>query len=260
MNTSTPLSDVGAPEPEESAFAPLEAVLIDMDGTAADTEPHWYAAEAEYVEQYGESGDMDDARKLVGTPIVTTTNALRERTGSDDTHEEILAFLIEELVEAISTGRAAPRPGILELIDALDDAGIPTALVTSSHAPLAQAFVGALLPRTFDAVVSGDDVKNLKPDPEPYLLAASKLGVDPAQCVVLEDSPSGIGSGIASGASVIGIPCIVDVPKRENLSRVACAAELSIPLLVRIAAGEVVDTLDDEGEGGNEGADAVERE
>lgn len=251
MDAKARLSDGAALDPGVSAVASLEAVLIDMDGTAADTEPHWFAAEAKYASQYGKPWGTEDAHKLVGTPIRTTTTALRERTDSGHSHEEILAFLIEQMVGAISTGEANPRPGILELLAQLKEAGIPVALVTSSHAPLAEAFVRTLPPGTFAAVISADDVKNLKPHPEPYLRAAAQLGVDPSLCVALEDSPSGVASAVASGAKVIGIPCVVDVPRAENLSRVGSAEELTIPLLRRIVEGEVVDTLGHPSGGGS---------
>lgn len=220
----------------------LEAVLLDMDGTAADTEPQWLIAETQYAQQFGATWTEEDAHRMVGKPIVTTTNALRERTGSDHSHEEILGFLLERLVEAISSGRAGLRPGIKGLITRLKEAGVPIALVTSSHRPMADALVATLPEGTFDAVVSADDVQQLKPHPEPYLLAMQQLGVGPQGCVVVEDSPSGIASGMAAGANVVGIPCIVDLPQVDGLSQFRSAGELTLPVLSQIVSGEVFNT------------------
>lgn len=220
----------------------LEAVLLDMDGTAADTEPQWLIAETAYAQKFGAPWTEDDAHQMVGKPIATTTSALRERTGSGQSHEEILDFLLVRLVEAISSGSAGLRPGVAGLISRLKEAGIPIALVTSSHRPLADALVGALPEGTFDAVVSADDVKQLKPHPEPYLVAMEKLGVSPRGCVVVEDSPSGIASGLAAGAHVVGIRCVVELPEVPGLSRVGSASELTLPVLSQIVAGKVLDT------------------
>jgi beta-phosphoglucomutase-like phosphatase (HAD superfamily) len=80
-----------------------------------------------------------------------------------------------------------------------------------SYRQLADVVVSALPPDTFGAVITGDEVVNGKPHPEPYLRAAGDLGVDIAECIVIEDSTTGARAGLASGARVVAAPNVVDV-------------------------------------------------
>ena len=99
------------------------------------------------------------------------------------------------------------RPGALELVDGA--AGVPAsrlALVSSSYRVLVDAALRTIGPERFDFTVAGDEVARTKPDPEPYLVAAAALGVDPGDCVVFEDAPSGIAAAEAAGCLAIGIP------------------------------------------------------
>jgi beta-phosphoglucomutase-like phosphatase (HAD superfamily) len=84
----------------------------------------------------------------------------------------------------------------------------------------------------FDTVVSYDDVERSKPDPEPYLLAAKTLGVDITNCVVLEDSLTGVQSGLSAGAQVIGIPHLVKMPSNPNLRVVESLSEINMDRLI----------------------------
>ena len=84
----------------------------------------------------------------------------------------------------------------------------------------------------FDTTVCADDVAKSKPDPAPYLLAAQKLGVDITKCVVVEDSVTGVTSGLASGAQVIGIPHLVTLPVNDNLRIVKALSDLSLDKLL----------------------------
>jgi beta-phosphoglucomutase-like phosphatase (HAD superfamily) len=81
---------------------------------------------------------------------------------------------------------------------------------------------------TFDVVVSGDDVEKSKPDPAPYLLAAKQLSVDILKCVVLEDSLTGVESGLASGAQVIGIPHLVQMKDHPSLRIISSLSEIRL--------------------------------
>src|SRR5690606_9463054 len=92
-------------------------------------------------------------------------------------------------------------------------AGVPCALVTMSWEPLAREILAALPPDSFQAVVTGDMVERGKPDPEPYLLAARRLGVDPRRCLAIEASPAGVRSARDAGCVVLAVPNHVAIPE-----------------------------------------------
>ena len=103
---------------------------------------------------------------------------------------------------------------------------MPLALVTMSYRRLADAVLADLPAATFAAVVTGDEVRRGKPHPEPYLTAAARLGVDPVDCVVVEDSPAGIASGLAAGSAVVAVPHVAPLPDDDAVTVVASLVEL----------------------------------
>ena len=104
------------------------------------------------------------------------------------------------------------RPGARELVTAVRAAGVPTALVTNTERSLVRVSFGPLVEELFDVSVCGDEVRRSKPDPEPYRTAAALLGVDPADTVAVEDSPTGAASAEAAGCAVLVVPAEVPVP------------------------------------------------
>ncbi|WP_028048109.1 HAD family phosphatase [Cellulomonas sp. URHD0024] len=216
---------------------PLAAVLWDMDGTLIDTEPFWMAAETELVEAHGGVWTYEDGLAMVGKPMIVGAQTLAAR-GVDLPHAEIIDFLNARVAAAVAAG-IPWQPGARELLGAVRAAGVPMALVTSSFAVLADPFAAAV--GLFDVVVSGDEVSRPKPDPEPYELAARRLGVDIGSCIAVEDSRSGIASAVASGASTIAIEVHHSVAERPGLSRVSSLVDVSVEDLLRVAAGEVLD-------------------
>ena len=108
--------------------------------------------------------------------------------------EDVARWLVEGMARLVLERGLPLQPGAARLLAALDAAGVPCALVTASS----RAIMDAVLKVTglsFGVTVCGEDVRRPKPDPEPYLLAAGRLGVPPAGCVVLEDSPTGVAAG-----------------------------------------------------------------
>jgi HAD superfamily hydrolase (TIGR01509 family) len=105
------------------------------------------------------------------------------------------------------------RPGARELLAAVRSAGLRSALVTATRRRLVEVALGTIGRSWFDVLVTGDEIINPKPDPEPYLTAARLLGVDPSRCVAVEDSPAGVRSALAAGCTVIGVPCDVALPE-----------------------------------------------
>jgi HAD superfamily hydrolase (TIGR01509 family) len=208
-----------------------------MDGTLIDTEPFWIAAETELVEAHGGVWTHEDGLGLVGNPMVVSAQTLADR-GVDLPLDEIVDFLNLRVAAAVAA-HIPWQPGARELLTAVHAAGVPMALVTSSFTILADPFATAV--GLFDVVVSGDEVTRSKPDPEPYLLAARRLGVDIGACIAVEDSRAGIASAVASGARTVAVEVHHVIASSPGLSRVASLEDVSFSDLQRVAAGDVLD-------------------
>jgi HAD superfamily hydrolase (TIGR01509 family) len=186
-------------------------VLFDMDGTLADTEPLWSAAEFALAERFAAPWDDADADALIGTSLAYVGEYMKHRMGLDLAPSEIVDTLMSDVVAAVRASGPAWRPGALDLLRACNSEQIPTALVTMSYRSLAQMLVEELPGAFFDVVVAGDDVRNGKPHPEPYAQAAALLGQQPADCVAIEDSPAGAESAEAAGCFVLVVHNHVDI-------------------------------------------------
>ena len=225
------------------ARVPLPAaVLWDLDGTLVDTEPLWREEEMALVAQHGGRWSLADGLALVGTALPLYGKALRD-AGVDLAPDEIVERISARIVARQAEG-ARWQPGARELVAALQAAGVPQALVTSSYRnltdPVVRDAAGALA-----VVVPGDEVSRAKPDAEPYLLAASRLGVAPEACVVVEDSRIGVAAGLAAGAHVLAVESDVQLPDDPRLSRADSLLAVTIDDLARIAAGEVLELRGD---------------
>ncbi|MDR6210290.1 HAD superfamily hydrolase (TIGR01509 family) [Nocardioides zeae] len=187
------------------------AVLWDMDGTLVDTEPYWIETEFAMAERYGATWTTEDALQLVGNDLLVSGEYIRTRMGLElsaaDVVEELLDGVVARITEAIPW-----RPGARELLADLRRAGIPCALVTMSYRRFAEPVVAALEEGSFEAVVTGDEVEHGKPHPAPYLRAAWLLGVEPGDCVAIEDSSTGVASAVAAGCRTLAVPHHVPVP------------------------------------------------
>lgn len=216
------------------------AVLWDMDGTLVDTEPYWIAAEHELVAEHGGTWTHEQALQLVGNPLAVSAGVLRD-AGVDLPVPEIVDRLLARVTAQVRDD-VPWRPGARALLEVLADAGVPCALVTMSYTVLAEA-VTAHVPGAFATLVTGDQVERGKPDPEPYLVAAHRLGVPPSECVAIEDSPTGVTSALAAGARTLGVEAVLPIEPRAGLSRAASLADVDLAFLRRMAAGEVLELV-----------------
>lgn len=219
------------------------AVLWDMDGTLVNTEPYWINAELALAERDGGTWSHEDGLTLVGNDLIFSAQQLRERGGIKGTDLEIVQDLLERVIEQVRTHGIPWRPGAQATMEAVRAAGIPCALVTMSYLNLASVIVEGFPEGTFEAVITGEVVKNGKPHPEPYLVAAEKLGVDIAHCVAIEDSPTGVKSAEAAGAKVLAVKFLVEIPAAPGRNRVETLESIGIDELRAIASGEVIDLL-----------------
>jgi len=215
--------------------AALRAVLFDMDGLLVDSEPLWFEVERAVMARLGGQWGEADQRALIGGSLDRTVSRLLAKAATPASREVVARWLVAEMAALILARGLPLQPGAGPLLAALDAVGVPCALVTASS----RAIMDAVLTVTglsFDVTVCGEDVRRGKPDPEPYLLAAARLGVPAAGCVVLEDSPTGIAAARAAGCPVIAVPS-VPVPPRPGLITVDSLEEVGFDRLEGIVAG-----------------------
>lgn len=219
------------------------AVLWDMDGTIIDTEPYWVEAEIALAHRDGGHWTHEDGLTLIGQALPTSALMLRERAGVKGSIDDIVDDLVRLVGDQLRSLGAPWQPGAKELLADLHQAGVPCALVTMSYTVLADILAELLPAGTFGTIVTGDMVTNGKPHPEPYLLAAARLGVEPSTCIAFEDSPTGIASAEAAGARAVGVPHFVNIPPKPGRSRVRSLVDVDFDMLRRLHAGEVIDLL-----------------
>jgi HAD superfamily hydrolase (TIGR01509 family) len=213
----------------------LAAVLFDMDGLLVDTEPLWLETETEVMARLGALWTPEDQQALLGGSMARTVDYLLARATRPAPPETVERWMIEGVLARVRAGRVVVQPGVRELLAEVAHAGLPHALVTSSQRVFAEAVLDAT-GITFPLTVCAEDVTAGKPDPEPYLLAAKLLDVDPVRCVALEDSPNGVASATAAGCRVLAVPSLVPIPPAPGRVVVASLAGVSLGELRRIAA------------------------
>ncbi|MHA6764400.1 HAD family hydrolase [Streptacidiphilus sp. PAMC 29251] len=218
----------------------LQAVLLDLDGTLVDTEDFWWEAESGLLAELGHPLDPAERQVVVGGPMSRVVAHLLAVTGAALTAEEFGPMINERFAELV--GRGVPvRPGALALLKELAAEGVPTVLVSASHRRIIDLVLRTLGPEHFAFSVAGDEVERTKPHPDPYLVAAARLGVDPARCVVVEDSPTGVASGEAAGCRMVVVPSVTPIGPAPGRTVLASLELLDVALLRRlIPAVEVV--------------------
>jgi HAD superfamily hydrolase (TIGR01509 family) len=202
---------------------PIQAVIFDMDGTLIDTEAAHRRAFAETGLALGWPLSDELLLSMVGIHRDENERMLAARLGPDFPLAQFYADS-DALFEAAADTGIPLRPGATLLLEHLAQSGIPMALATSTAAPFAQQRLerSGLL-HHFEVIVTRSDVVRPKPHPEPYLLAARRLGVDPAHVVAVEDSHAGVRSATAAGIATVMIPDLL--PPTEELT-LACAQVL----------------------------------
>lgn len=191
------------------------AVLWDMDGTLIDSEPYWMKSEGAFAKENNSNWSEQDGLSLVGMSLYDSSKIIKQKVGSDLEPEQIIQKLTDEVTAQLKQ-EILWRPGARELLLLLRKKKVKTALVTMSMRRMAQEVVDAIGFDCFDVVVAGDDVRQGKPHPEPYLKAAELLGVNPEDCVSFEDSITGLRSAEAAGTKAVGIKNIVEIPMQPG--------------------------------------------
>jgi HAD superfamily hydrolase (TIGR01509 family) len=193
----------------------LGAVTFDMDGLLVDSEPLWFQAESAVMERLQGTWAHGDQDALVGGSMAATVAYLLSKGTRPAEPAVVARWLREAMLELLRTARLPVLPGAVELVAEVQSAGLPYALVTSSEPEVVDAVL-AKLSVAFPVIVCGADVSHAKPDPEGYLLAAAKLGVEPWHTIALEDSVNGVLAAEAAGYRTVAVPSVVPVQQRPG--------------------------------------------
>jgi mannitol-1-/sugar-/sorbitol-6-/2-deoxyglucose-6-phosphatase len=186
----------------------ITAVIFDMDGLLVDSEPFWRRAHRTMLAKRGIDLSEEDARDLAGKGTSAIIEMWRQQYGawSAEENQYVANELFKEVAEQLETDGEA-LPGAEALVKKLFDRGVPLAVASSSPLFLIEIVLRRIgVDRYIPIRHSGVDEKRPKPFPDVYLSAADSLGVSPAQCLVFEDSPSGIEAAKAAGMRCIAVP------------------------------------------------------
>jgi HAD superfamily hydrolase (TIGR01509 family) len=210
----------------------FEAILFDMDGLFIDSEPDWHNAETEMMRRYGYDWQPSDQLQCLGGPLSRVTKYMSEcLNGSVEPTllgQEIISEMQIRLSRAISY-----MPGAIEFSKLVYESKIPQALVSASPRVLVDAVVSNLPHNFFEETVASGDIARTKPFPDPYLHAAKLLGVEIRNCLIFEDSQTGITAATASGAFVVSIPHYIEVAESARLKRIESFVGLTFEDLIR---------------------------
>ncbi|EJL31144.1 haloacid dehalogenase superfamily protein, subfamily IA, variant 3 with third motif having DD or ED [Novosphingobium sp. AP12] len=196
---------------------PIRAVIFDMDGTLLETEAAQHRAFEATGAALGWPLSHEILDSMVGISRDLNQVMLANRLGPDFPLAQFYADS-DVLFEAAVDAGLPLRPGARLILDHFRDTGVSLALCTSTQGGKAQARLAqAGLLDYFDVVVTRSDVTHAKPHPEPYLLAAKRLGVDPADCVAVEDSYAGVRSSVAAGIATVMVPDLLPATEEQTL-------------------------------------------
>lgn len=211
----------------------FSAVLFDMDGTLVDTEPMWLASENELMSRYGYAWTREDQAHCLGGPLDRVGRYMFDLAGGVESPEFFTDTLIA-LTESHLRDGAQLMEGAQGLMALCEGLSLPMALVSASPRVLVDAVLDKLEGHSFAISVSSDDVANVKPDPEGYLAAAKFLEVSIEECLILEDSATGVAAASASGGVVVAIPHLVPIENAERVRVVSSVSELSLEMLEKL--------------------------
>ncbi len=213
----------------------LRAVLFDLDGLLIDSEPIWFRVEERVMAELGGRWSHADQAACVGGTLPRTAAYMLALASTATSDVEVQGLLVSGMAAELRAG-VALRPGAEPLLDALAVAGVPCGLVSSSYRVLVDVALDAIGVERFAISVAGDEVRRPKPDPEPYLTAAHRLGVEPASCVVFEDAPAGVAAAEAAGCVCVAVPDVVPVPATPTRPVLPSLADVDLGWLSRLPA------------------------
>ena len=203
---------------------PIRAVVFDMDGLLVETEVLIRDLMMDLAPAYGASLPHEVFQSMVGLPNEASDAVARAHFGPQFPLEAFFGAVTERVHAACEAG-VALKTGVVELLDHLEAGAIPRAIATSSSHAAVRRTLGpsGVLPR-FDAIVAAGDYPRGKPNPDPFLVAAKRLGVSPELCLALEDSHNGVRAAHAAGMMTVMVPDLLD-PTEEMHEKCVTIAE-----------------------------------
>ena len=204
----------------------FDAVFFDMDGLMVDSEPEWLLSEIEVTAPFGYRWQDEDQVACLGGPLSKVGQYMFDKCGQVQSPQFFTQTLIDAQV-ARMRGNTPTMPGAIELVRELQSHGVKTALVSASPRNIVDAVLDNLGHDLFPFSISSDDVTNTKPDPEAYVKAATMSGSDISNCLVFEDSLTGMSAVIASGAYLVGVPHLVSIAESSRVRVIKSLEQLS---------------------------------
>lgn len=187
--------------------APIHGVLFDMDGVVLDTEKLYARFWAEAAQALGYPMTYEQALGMRSLSSTAGQAKLESYFGPGVSRAQMRDKRVELMDAFVDEHGVAPKPGIYELLDFLQEKGIPAAITTSSPKERVERYLKPLgLYDRFDKICTGYEVKHGKPAPDIYIYGAESLGLRPENCLAIEDSPAGIESAFRAGCMAVLVP------------------------------------------------------
>lgn len=184
----------------DSDMTKIKGVLFDMDGVIFDTEKAYLETWTKVFKSYGYDLKRETYISIMGTGRDNAVRTFKEALGNDIPMEDMYKDKDRILKEIIESGSVPLKPGAVEILTYLRENNIKTALATSARMWRAETQLKMSgIKDMFDKITCGDEIKNLKPDPDIFLKSAQKLALNPDECIVIEDSPAGIQAAFNAG-------------------------------------------------------------
>ncbi|MVX66096.1 HAD-IA family hydrolase [Clostridium chromiireducens] len=183
----------------------MKAVIFDMDGVIIDSEPIHFEVDLQTISELGGDILKEDLEKYVGTTNEYMYTDIKNKFNISKSLEEIIHYKVELTKKKIIELDLEPIEGIRELLKELKNKNINTAIASSSPRDFIELVVSKFkLENYIEYIISGEEVKHGKPDPDIYIETAKKLRVSPEECIVIEDSRNGVLAAKAAGMKCIG--------------------------------------------------------